>query len=153
MEVFRITHNKWSQNLSGSGYTARWNSQGVYIVYTADSRALACLENIVHRGSTELILPFLLMKIMIPSEITILELLRKELPDDWNSYNERSYKLCQAFGDSWIRNSDSAVLKVPSAIVPGEFNYLLNPAHEDFNLISIVSEEPFSFDDRMTVLT
>ena len=114
MEVFRITHNKWSQNLSGSGYAARWNSQGVYIVYTADSRALACLENIVHRGSTNLSMPFLIKKILIHAEESILELPPELLPDEWNKNGEEGYILCRPFGNTWIKNSDSAVLKTLS---------------------------------------
>ena len=149
MEVFRITHKKWSNCLSGSGFAARWNSQGIHIVYTADSRALACLENIVHRESKDLHLFFILMRIMIPPELKIIEILPGDLPDKWYYANEKAYKLCRPFGDLWIKSSDSAVLKVPSAIIPGEFNYLINPAHEDFKHISIISEESFFFDERI----
>lgn len=119
------------------------------MIYTAESRALACLENIVHRGSTDLRMPFLIKKILIPAEVTILELPPELLPEEWNKYGVEGYNVCRPFGNTWIKNSESAILKVPSAIVPGEFNYLINPGHEDFKLISIVSEEPFFFDERI----
>ena len=54
MEVFRITHEKWANTLVASGFPARWNSQGIEIIYTAGSRSLACLENIVHRNKSGL---------------------------------------------------------------------------------------------------
>ena len=115
------------------------------MIYTAESRALACLENIVHRGSTNLSMPFLIKKILIHAEESILELPPELLPDEWNKNGEEGYILCRPFGNTWIKNSDSAVLKVPSAIIPGEFNYLINPRHEDFKMISIIYGKPFFY--------
>ena len=66
MEVFRIVHNKWSDKLTASGLPARWNSAGIFMIYTASSRSLACLENVVHMGSLDLVKPFVIMVISIP---------------------------------------------------------------------------------------
>lgn len=149
MEAYRITHKKWSKQLTASGFPARWNSGGIFIIYTAGSRALACLENTVHKGSADLLAPFIIMDIHIPDDIKISEILIKDLPPDWRKSGDLGYRKCQSFGDNWILKSDSAVLKVPSVLVPKESNILLNPKHPDFARISIISEEPFTFDDRI----
>ena len=149
MEVFRITHKKWSGKLTASGLPARWNSSGIRIIYSAGSRALACLENVVHRGSSDLRVPFITMTISVPDDLIIQELSIRELPEEWNKSGEPAYLKCRPFGDKWKRDAVSAILKVPSAIVPGDSNYLLNPDHPDFQQISILSEKPFFFDERI----
>lgn len=149
MEVFRITHKKWSGRLTASGLAARWNSTGIYVIYTAGSRALACLENVVHRASSGLKTPFITMIISIPDDITINELLLEKLPKDWGKSGEIAYNKCRPFGDNWVINMESAVLKVPSAIIPEDSNYLLNPGHPDFSKISILTEDSFTFDERI----
>ena len=149
MEVYRITYKKWSGTLSASGYPARWNSEGVFMIYTAGSRALACLENVVHRGTSELTAPYTLMVISVPDELFIQELEIKDLPSGWRQSDESGYILCRPFGDQWINSLGSAILKVPSAIVPGDLNCLLNPFHPDFKKIRIRAEEPFVFDERI----
>jgi RES domain-containing protein len=149
MEVFRITHKKWSNRLTASGLAARWNSTGIYVIYTAGSRALACLENVVHRASSGLKAPFITMIISIPDDIIIKELLLEDLPKDWSKSGEIAYNKCRPFGDNWIISLESAVLKVPSAIIPEDYNYLLNPTHPDFSKISILAEDSFTFDERI----
>jgi RES domain-containing protein len=149
MEVYRITHKKWSKKLTASGFPARWNSGGIFIIYTAGTRALACLENVVHKGYADFLVPFIIMNILIPDHLKILEISVDDLPVNWSKSGDSGYSKCQPFGDTWILKSDSAILKVPSAIVPGESNYLLNPNHPDFYKISIIVEEPFNFDDRL----
>lgn len=149
MEVYRITHRKWSGKLTASGFPARWNSAGIFMIYTAGSRSLACLENVVHRGSTDFVIPFIIMEITIPDELEVSEILISDFPEGWNRNGDPGYRNCQPFGDKWISEFRSAVLKVPSAIITKESNYLINPNHPDFLKISIKSEEPFIFDDRI----
>ncbi len=149
MQVYRITHKKWSGKLSASGYPARWNSTGVSIIYCAGSRALACLENVVHLGASDLSISFVTMIIDIPDDLHVLDLSISELPDGWQENDEEGYGLCRPFGDHWARASTTAVLKVPSSIVPGDSNYLINPGHPDFHRITILSEGPFLFDPRI----
>ncbi len=151
MKVFRITHKKWSKQLTASGFPGRWNSGGIFVIYTAESRALACLENIVHLGSLNFISPFIVMNIFIPDNLNISEISVKDLPSDWSIGGDIGYKKCQPFGDNWALRLNSAVLKVPSAIVPEESNYLLNTKHSDFSKISIISEAFFNFDDRIKI--
>ena len=149
MEVYRITHRKWSGKLTASGFPARWNSAGIFMIYTAGSRSLACLESVVHRGSSDFVIPFILMEISIPEELEVLQISISVLPGGWNKSGDTDYRKCQPFGDQWISESMSAILKVPSAIIPKESNYLINPNHPDFLKTSIKSEEPFIFDDRI----
>jgi RES domain-containing protein len=149
MQVFRITHKKWSGKLTASGLAARWNSGGVFVIYTAESRALACLENVVHKGPADFFLPFIIMSIYIPDEVKILEINFEDLPAYWSKSGENGYNKCRPYGDNWILKGESAVLKVPSALVFKESNYLLNPKHPDFSKISITSEEPYIFDERL----
>jgi len=149
MVVYRITHRKWSGKLSTSGFPARWNSAGIFMIYTACSRSLACLESVVHRGSADFVIPFIIMEISIPDELEVSETLISDLPEGWNKNGDPGYRKCQPFGDQWISESGSAILKVPSAIIPKESNYLINPNHPDFSKITIKSEEPFMFGDRI----
>ena len=148
MRAFRIVHRKWSGRLQSSGYPARWNSAGTNILYTADSRALACLENLVHRGTNELTGAFVCMVISIP-EASMDYLDEKELPKGWNQPGEQGSIMCRPLGDTWYRSGSSLVLKVPSAIIPGEFNYLINTVHPEFHKIRLEKEENFLFDTRI----
>jgi RES domain-containing protein len=87
MRVFRISLSKWSNKLTASGYPGRWNSKGKYVIYTAGSRALACLENVVHRSGEGLNNNFKVMIIEIPSKIKITELKKKNSPKNGTNTN------------------------------------------------------------------
>lgn len=147
MEVFRITTAKWSNSLTGSGFPARWNSRGKFMVYTSSSRALASLENVVHRSGEGLNSLFKVMIIEIPSIIKIDNIDINTLPKNW--FDFKNYSDCQLIGDKWIDSYSSAVLRVPSAIIKREFNYLLNPNHTLFKKIKIATTEDFEFDPRL----
>ena len=147
MNVYRIVLAKWADNLTGSGRAARWNSANRFVIYTASSRALACLENVVHRSGRGLQARFRTMVINIPDSLPVAEVQAETLPDDWATFE--NYSICQHNGDAWLSAGQTAVLRVPSAIIPLEFNYLLNPQHPDFRLISIKQVEPFTFDSRI----
>ncbi len=133
--------------LFASGNPARWNSKDTKVVYTAESKALACLENVVHRNSRGLQKNFRQMNIEIPDEIKIGEIKITDLKTDWKEFMRMSYT--QSIGDVWIKESKTAVLKVPSAIVPGDSNFLLNPGHKDFKKIKLLRTLPFQFDIRI----
>ena len=147
MIVYRICLAKWSKKLSASGYPARWNSKGKYVIYTASSRALACLENVVHRSGEGLNDNFKVMLIEIPKKVKIEEVKIDDLPDNW--YEFEFYFDCQQIGDEWMSNSKTAVLKVPSSIITKEFNFLVNVNHIDFKHIKLVGIEKFAFDPRI----
>lgn len=147
MNVYRITLQKYSHSLIASGNPARWNSKDIKMIYTASSRALACLENVVHLSSLGLQTQFETMVIEIPDDLRITTISQQDLPTLWHLFEQ--YPSTQALGDDWIARSETPVLKVSSAIVAEESNYLLNPLHRDFKKIKLVKTEPFEFDARI----
>jgi len=121
----------------------RWNSLGTSVVYTSGSMALAALESLVHLNPP---VTFKLVAIPIEFDDALIEELA-ELPADWRE--EPPPLATKEIGDLWIQGGRSAVLKLPSVIIPSEPNYLLNPAHPDFKKIGIGTFNHFSFDPRL----
>jgi RES domain-containing protein len=147
MRVYRICHEKWAQRLSASGMPARWNSEGVSVIYTAASRALACLESLVHRSGEGDDRLYRVLSIHIPDTVKVEVVDIKKLPASWDEAGR--CPLCRELGDRWVREARTCVLQVPSAIISGEFNYLINPAHKDFKKIRIERSDEFRFDRRL----
>lgn len=127
-------------------FGGRWNSPGTAMVYTACSKSLAALEMLVHLPSYTLIELFVCIPVTFDSRL-VLSLDRSSLPTGWQA--EPAPSASRSLGDVWIRTNPSAVLEVPSAVIPSEVNYLLNPAHADFKKIEIGSPEHFQFDPRL----
>ncbi len=152
MRVFRVEREKYLEStLQGLGAALtegyRWNSLNTYLVYTAESRALATLEVAVHLDLNEdLPKDRYYVEIDIPDNVTILELNIEDLPESWDS--KPPILETQFIGDDFAKEKNAAVLKVPSSIVQQEFNYLINPSHPDSAKISIISKTPFKFDGR-----
>lgn len=147
MLVYRITKTMYADGLVASGGAVRWNSRGQFVIYTAAPRALACLENVVHRSGEGLTADFRVMLIDVPESLFIETIPPESLSADWYSFQQ--YDASQRIGGEWLRKGQSAVLKVPSAIIPHEWNYLLNPAHPDFARVKLLRTEPFVFDPRI----
>jgi RES domain-containing protein len=124
----------------------RWNPPGAPVVYTAESAALAALEMLAHLRPLAAIPAY----VLIPCEFDrrlVERLDRKRLPRDWRAYPAPS--ALQLLGHQWIKGGVPAVLEVPSALVPTESNYLLNPRHRDFRTIRMGSPRPFELDPRL----
>lgn len=147
MLVYRITLTKYSDRLIASGRAARWNPNEVGMIYTASSRSLACLENVVHRDKLGLSQVFTILTIECPQSIKIKTIHLKDLPANWIDFDQMY--LTQHIGEKWVRDNESAILQVPSSIVSEEINYLVNPRHPDFGQIKIVKAQPFVFDSRI----
>ncbi|MEP7081303.1 MAG: RES family NAD+ phosphorylase [Ginsengibacter sp.] len=147
MIVYRITLAIHSMKLLASGYPARWNSKDVKMIYTAQSRALACLENVVHRNSKGLQNNFRVMQIFVPDDMVLMEIKETDLLKGWKKFDKFPYT--QSLGDQWIHEAKSGILKIPSAIVSGDSNYLINPEHKDFKKVKLLKTEPFEFDGRI----
>jgi RES domain-containing protein len=134
---------------SGEGarrYGGRWNSKGTRIVYTAGTSSLAVLEMLVHLDSHELLRSYRLCEVRFP--VRIVERLDVARPSEkWRT--DPPSAASRRIGNSWVREARSAVLRVPSALVDNEWNYLLNPAHPDFRRIAIGKPVPFQFDPRL----
>ncbi|TVR19605.1 MAG: RES domain-containing protein [Balneolaceae bacterium] len=147
MVVYRITLTKWADSLAGSGFPARWNSKGVYVIYTAESRALACLENLVHRSGEGLNNRFSVIEIDVPDNASVKTVEAESLPDQWHHIT--SYPVCRKIGDSWAESGSTLLLRVPSSVIRDEHNILINPAHPDFEQTKIRKAIPFRFDERL----
>lgn len=153
MRVFRIDREKHLKTtLQGIGAALtegyRWNSLNTFLVYTADSRALATLEIFVHLDlSEDLPTDRHYVEIDIPDDVSIIEMTDEDLPENWDA--KPPILETQFIGDDFVKSNSAAVLKVRSSIVPPEFNYLINPLHPDAKKISIVSVIPLKFDERI----
>ena len=147
--AYRIVSHIRGEELKSSGFPARWNSDQVDVIYCAESRSLATLENIAHRRRNGLNAKFTLQVIEIPDDLKIETVNKKDLPAKWSLANEEAYEKCRLIGDRWVSKQRSAVLVVPSAIVNDEINYLLNPHHPDFSKIKLVKKEVYRFDPRL----
>ena len=123
----------------------RWNSRGVPVVYTSSTKSLAALEILVHLNPP-VSFKFAVIRIRF-SESLMEKVAPRSLPADWRE--EPPPPSCRRIGDAWVLEERSAVLVLPSVIIPGEPNYLLNPAHPDFKKISIAKPERFAFDPRL----
>ena len=140
--MWRITTARFADTaFSGEGarlYGGRWNPKGFQVVYTAESRSLALLEMLVQ--DDPLRARHVLIPAQLPDMVSVTELGVSDLPPDWRSLNTRD--ALQAIGRDWLEKGSSAVLTVPSAVVPAERNFLINPGHPDFAKIVIGEPEP-----------
>jgi len=147
MKVYRISAVKYAGNLQPSGVGARWNKRGQNVIYASETRSLACLENLVHRSAPELNGLYKTLIIDLPDDLKTEELMEDQLPDGWNQPG--NYKACQEIGSSWFSAKRTAILKVPSALIPQEYNFVLNTEHMDFKRILPAGTEDFLFDPRI----
>ena len=150
MIVFRIDRAKRKKELlSGVGAEkvgGRWNRIGTRAVYTSQNISLAYLEIVMHLDiSEDLPDDRILVHIEIPDTVEILE--EKKMPKNWNSfpYSEDTQRVFTRF----CKENKGAVLKVPSAIVKSEYNYIINPLHPDASQIKVIKTERFLFDKRL----
>lgn len=148
-EAWRIVKEKYADTaFSGEGASrtgGRWNSRGIWVVYTSGAKSLAALETLVHLNPPVL---FRYVTLRIRFDDALVEkFVPAKLPADWRE--EPPPPSTKAIGDLWVKQARSAVLELPSVIIPGEPNYLLNPSHADFKKIIIGNPEPFAFDPRL----
>jgi RES domain-containing protein len=147
--VYRIVKARQARSaFTGEGARiagGRWNRPGDAAVYTSDSLALAAIETSVHLGEDGLHIRFVYYKVEIPDDLR-LERCRRP-PRGWRA--EPPLDASMRYGSSWIRRGRTAVLDVPSVIVPSERNYLLSPRHPDFARIRVGRPDTFVFDPRM----
>ncbi len=148
--VWRLVKTRYSrQAFDGEGarlHGGRWSSPGTVVAYGSESAALAVLEVLVHVQGAATLRSFSLASAEVPDKLV--EVLDpKLLPGSWK--RSPPPVECQAIGDAWVRAGSSAVLRVPSVILDGSFNYLLNPAHPAFAAIALRPSRPFDFDQRL----
>jgi RES domain-containing protein len=149
MKVYRLSRSKYAKDLSGKGaeqHGGRWNSTGTALLYTAQSRALCVLELAVHIPLGNLPIGYRLIEIEFPQS-SVKILLPNELPANWSRLPHSA--ATQKIGDAFANQGTHLALKVPSAVVKGDFNYLIKPKHPLAHSISILSIETFEFDTRL----
>ena len=151
MKVFRLSKSKYSRDLSGQGAEksgGRWNSKGTAMIYTSESRALCTAELAVRLPLGVIPLDYKLITLELPDRL-ISEMDVRTLPDDWNSLPHSDST--QKIGDHFVSAAKHLALRVPSAVVPGDFNFLINPGHKNIGKVRIVSVEDYGFDNRLFV--
>lgn len=148
--VYRIVKSKHvSSAFDGQGAKiagGRWNNKGVSVVYASGSLSLAAHETFVHLGYSGIKAKFSYFKVEIPDDVTVRRINAASLPSDWQM--EPPPDSTKRLGSDWALKLETAVLVVPSTLIPGELNYLLNPAHPDFERLVIDSPMAFAFDVR-----
>ena len=148
MTVYRIANCQYIDDLSGRGaamYGGRWNSKEVYMLYTAESPALALLETVVHVAR----IPekgYCMIELEIPGN-SMQAINADQLPADWFSNPAPDH--LKTIGDHFIAAHKHLVLSVPSAIMPEEHNLLINPRHADFKKIKITRSRSVAIDGRL----
>jgi RES domain-containing protein len=149
MRVWRIARKVYDP-LDGEGprrFGGRWNSRGAPVVYTAGHLSLSVLEVLVHADPDLIPNDLAVFEIEVPDGISTEQVPVETLPEDWQTIPE--HRVCRQLGDAWLERGEKCVLSVPSAIIPEETNYLINPAHAESARVRVVRSRPFVFDPRL----
>lgn len=149
MIVYRLTKSKHSGDLSGKGAETaggRWNSKGTAMLYSSQTRALCTAEIAVHTPLGIIPEDYAMIVIEIPED-SMKIISYPDLPDEWKAFPHSG--LTRQVGDHFVKENEFLVLKVPSAVVQGEFNFLINTKHPEISRVKILQVEPFEFDRRL----
>ncbi|OFY41648.1 MAG: hypothetical protein A2X18_09950 [Bacteroidetes bacterium GWF2_40_14] len=161
MLIYRICRSDFASDLKASGYAGRWNRDGQWVLYASATRSLAALEQLANRSGLVLSGSYCLMVIEVPNiEATDAEapdemdslrtVLPEMLPPDWRRFS--GYGRLQELGANWYRRSKSLLLRVPSVLVPQEYNFLINTQHPHFRTqVRLVGTEDFDWDNRLVL--
>ena len=150
MIVHRLTRAKYAKELSGIGAKmagGRWNSRGIEVIYTAANRSLAMAEIAVHLSYDLIPHDYMMLDIYIPDHASMEKLTPSELKDEWHLHPPKEHT--KQIGDHFITTGKSLLLMVPSAVVKGDYNLLINPFHNEFSKVKILESEHFPFDRRI----
>lgn len=148
--AWRITSEKYAETaFSGEGakeYGGRFNSPGTPVVYTSESISLATLELLAKAGRRQRLSGRVVLPVTF-GEHSVIACDKSDLPDGWDG---RPYgPASQQVGDDWVQSEESLVLRVPSVVVPAEYNYLINPGHPEFEELEIGEPRPLDRDPRL----
>jgi RES domain-containing protein len=148
MIVHRICNTAYSDDLSGTGaklFGGRWNSKGFAMLYVAENISLAVLEMLVHNQFKDFAIELSIIKISIPETIEAKEIKLSKIKQDWID----DYSYTKFIGNEFIKSANNLLLKVPSAVVNEEHNFLINPLHVDFKKVKITEVKQFRTDKRL----
>ncbi|HVU95271.1 MAG TPA: RES family NAD+ phosphorylase [Puia sp.] len=152
MIVYRIGRTRYANDLTGEGarlFGGRWNHKGVPCLYTSASRALALLEYTVNVNVDDIPRALSFTTLEIPDD-SIHEVAVSHLPGDWRAVP--SPVSTKAFGTAWLSSQAQGVWRVPSTVIPSEFNYLLNPLHPGISAAKILAVDDFVYDVRIKMV-
>lgn len=150
MKVYRIAKSQYINDLTGIGAKTvggRWNFKGIAVLYSSSSISLSMLECLAHFPMAFAPKDMAIATINIPEDCKIKEIKLSDLPSNWRAIP--SPKRLKEIGYHWVKEQKALVLKVPSIIVPQEYNYIINPFHKDSKAITLKSVNDFSFDERV----
>ena len=150
MEVFRLARYAHRHDLSGHGaylYGGRWNLPGRALLYTAEQRAMALLETLVHLPVEDLPDDMYLLTLDVPDDTSRQLITPADLPPYWQRLSLP--QPTATIGHAWLQAGRSLALQVPSVVMPQERNVLLNPAHPEFVRVRLLDAQPFHFDERL----
>jgi RES domain-containing protein len=149
--LWRISKRKYAATaFSGEGARrvgGRWNSRGQGMVYTSGTLSLAALEVFVHMEVEDVATMLAYLPVDVPTEVKIEYLEVAQLPPDWR--NIPAPAVLATMGDNWFRSGSTAILAVPSVVIPMEYNYLINPSHPDFVRLTVEPPQLFELDPRL----
>ncbi len=152
MIVYRLSQSLYANDLTGEGarlFGARWNHKGTACLYTAASRALAVLEYTVNVNITSIPRALSMVTIEIP-DVNHNNLAIAALPGNWTEAPAPGST--KDFGTALLTAAANPVIRIPSTVIPEEFNYLLNPLHADSRHNRIVDISDFVYDVRIKTM-
>lgn len=150
MQGFRIARCAHIKDLTGEGariHGGRWNPKGVSVVYASESRALATAEYLVHLPLALAPQDLCIAVITLPDKVSSETIQVDDLPSDWRTYP--APEQLSDLGGRWVREQRSLILRVPSVVVQGDFNLLINPAHPEMKRVRLHSTARYEMDRRL----
>ncbi len=148
MIVFRISNTVYSSDINGTGaklFGARWNSIGIPVLYTSESISLAVLEMLVNTNFKDYSIELDLLYIHLPDLPCVTTVSLNSLEKNWAA----DFEYTRYIGDEILKQKDTLLVKVPSAVIREEYNCLVNPLHADFKKIKILKTKSFWPDERL----
>lgn len=152
MHIWRLARAVYDP-LDGEGarlHGGRWNREGTPLVYASDHLSLCVLEQLVHLDPEEMPDDLTAFRVEVPEELLVERVEAEDLPSGWDRVAD--HPECQRIGELWVERESSPALSVPSAVLPWEMNYLVNPRHPEADSIQVVEQEGFRFDKRLVRL-
>lgn len=152
MIIYRLATAQYADDISGTGAKltgGRWNERGLPVLYTAENISLAVLEIVVNADRHFIPPTYQLIKLFVPDTVECSFISKDKLKQQWKD----DFEYSQWMGTAFIRQNKHLILKVPSAVVDEEYNYLFNPLHNDFKKLKITAISSFKFDNRLHLHT
>jgi RES domain-containing protein len=153
MELYRISQQEFAEDLTGNGarlFGGRWNSEGIFALYTSSSRSLALLETLAHTPAKMLnVKVYHLITLSIPDDLLTQKVAVKNLETGWEAPDTRPFT--KKIGDQFLTEKKYFMMQVPSVMMPEEMNYVINPLHTDMKQVKLLNKRRIDFDKRVSI--